>query len=141
MSVDELAETKHSAPCSNQDFDFFYQGLERQQLLVQACSGCGQLRNPPSPGCGDCGSLDWTAKPLSGRGSVYSYVIHHYPPLPGFDTPHPIILAELEEGIRFLGALRADQREAVAIGQPVEVEFIRRDGFATYQFVLTGEAN
>jgi len=110
LSATEQQQPKHSAPCSNHDFDFFYAGLDSQRLLVRKCAGCGVLRNPPSPMCGDCGSLDWTAEQLSGRGTVYSYIVHHHPPLPGFATPHPVVPAELDEGIRFLGALKAEQR-------------------------------
>ena len=62
------------------------------------------------------------------------------PPLPGFEMPHPVVLAELEEGIRFLGPLKAEQRDRVAIGLPVSIEFIRRDGVALFQFVIEGEA-
>jgi uncharacterized OB-fold protein len=136
MNIEELAKIKHAAPCSNRDFDFFYSGLECNVLLAQKCAACGRLRNPPSPMCGACGSFDWTPQQLSGRGTVYSYLIHHYPPLPGFDTPHPVVLAELDEGVRFIGALRSDQREAVAIGAPVTIEFVRRNGVALFQFVL-----
>ena len=140
MSEAGQQQAKHKAPCSNQDFDFFYAGLEDQRLLVQKCSGCGEMRNPPSPMCGDCGSLRWTAEQLSGRGKVYSYIVHHHPPLPGFSTPHPVVLAELEEGIRFLAAGRPEHREALAIGKPVSVEFVRRDGVAMFQFAIDGEA-
>ena len=41
----------HNAPCSNRDFDFFYRGLEEGKLLVQKCTGCGQLLKPKA---GDC---------------------------------------------------------------------------------------
>lgn len=140
LSATEQQQPKHSAPCSNQDFDFFYAGLEDQRLLVQKCGGCGELRNPPSPMCGECGSLVWSAEPLSGRGTVYSYIVHHHPPLPGFETPHPVVLAELEEGIRLLGALKTEQRDRVAIGAPVSVEFVRRDGVALFQFALDRES-
>ena len=136
MSVTELSRTPHKAPCSNQDFDFFYSGLEDQALLAQKCAGCGRLRNPPSPMCGDCGSLDWSVEPLSGRGAIYSYMVHHHPPLPGFETPHTVVLVDLDDGIRFVGPLRADQRAAVAIGARVSIDYVRRDGIALFEFVL-----
>jgi uncharacterized OB-fold protein len=140
LSATGEQQAKHNSPCSNQDFDFFYSGLEGQQLLAQKCGGCGKLRNPPSPMCGDCGSLDWAAVKLSGKGSIYSYMVHYHPPLPGFDTPHPVVLVELEEGIRMLGGLKPEQRDAVAIGKPVDIEYIRRNDVALFQFALTGEA-
>ena len=129
-------ETRHFAPCSNQDFDFFYAGLERKVLLVQKCAACARLRNPPGPICGECGSFEWTAQPLSGRGTVYSYMIHHHPPLPSYDTPHPVVLVELEDGVRFLAALKAEDREGLTIGAPVTIDFVRRGDVALFEFKL-----
>lgn len=126
----------HNAPCSNKDFDFFYRGLEDQQLLVQKCASCGVLRNPPSPACGRCRSLKWEAVALSGRGRVHSYTVHYHPPLPGFTTPHPVALVAMEEGIRFVGAMDGTRVASVAIDQPVTVEFLRRGSVAAFRFRL-----
>jgi uncharacterized OB-fold protein len=83
---EQVAGKGHNASCSNKDFDFFYRGLEVGQVLIQKCANCGSLRNPPSPACPDCRSLEWVAVPLNGRGVVHSYTVHHHPPLPGFAT-------------------------------------------------------
>lgn len=121
-------------PLSNRDFDFFYAGLDAGQLLVQRCSGCGRLRNPPGPSCPHCHSLEWEAQPLKGRGAVFSYTVHHHPKLPSFDTPHVIALVDMEEGLRVLGALVGVDADKVQIGLPVQVEFLRRGETATFQF-------
>ena len=39
------AEKGHNAPCSNRDFDFFYRGLEREELLAQKCDDCGAVHD------------------------------------------------------------------------------------------------
>lgn len=124
----------HNAPCSNRDYDFFYRGLEQGKLLAQKCSGCGALRSLPSPACGKCGSLDWTEVELSGEGEIYSYVVHHHPPLPGFQVPHVIALVQLREGVRLLGAMDGTDPAEVAVGKPVRVEFLRRGDVAAYRF-------
>lgn len=124
----------HNAPCSNRDFDFFYRGLEARQFLIQKCSGCGTLRNPPSPACGSCRSLEWEAVPLAGTGRVHSFVIHHYPPLPGFDVPHPIILADMDEGVRVLGAADGIATDAIDFDRPVAIEYLRRGDVAAFRF-------
>lgn len=130
----------HSAPGSNRDFDFFYAGLERGELLVQLCSGCGSLRNPPAPACPSCHSQDWTTRALSGRGIIYSYMVHYHPPLPTFATPHPVAVVDMEEGVRFLAAMDGTAPEAMAIGASVETEFLRRgDGVASFRFRLGGQ--
>jgi uncharacterized OB-fold protein len=136
MAIEPQASRGHSAPCSGEDFDFFYQGLETRQLLVQTCEACGVLRNPPSPSCMHCGSFDWSGRPVSGKGVVYSYITHHHPPLPGFETPHTVVLVELAEGLRLLGALAPDQQDRVSIGSEVSVEFLRREGVALFRFTL-----
>lgn len=132
---DELGATGHRASCSNRDFDFFYAGLENGQLLIQKCCGCGTLRSLPSPACGRCRSLEWEPTPLSGAGVVYSYTVHHHPPLPGFETPHPIVVAEMAEGVRLVGAMDGAPPEQISIGLPIRVEFIRRGDVAAYRFL------
>ena len=52
----------------------------------------------------------------SGRGTVYSYVVVHYPQVPAFEYPLPIGLIELEEGTRVvanLGGVRSMRSRSV----------------------------
>ena len=139
MTGDKSDVDAHCAPGSNRDFDFFYAGLERGELLVQRCGGCGELRNPPTPSCPLCHSHDWSPLAMSGRGTIYSFIVHHHPPLPTFETPHPVALAQLEEGVRFLAAMDGIPPEALTIGAPVVTEFIRRNGVASVRFRLAEE--
>lgn len=120
---------------SNGDYDFFYAGLERGELLVQRCGGCGRLRNPPSPMCPHCWSLDWRADAMAGRGVIYSYGVHHHPPLPDLPVPHAYGIIDLAEGIRFTGALDGVPLERIAIGLPVMAQFIRRGDRPSIRFV------
>lgn len=124
----------HNAPCSNRDFDFFYRALESKELQVQRCSSCRQLRSLPSPGCENCSSLEWEPVTLSGTGEIYSYVVHHHPPLPGFDAPHPMALVTMDEGVRLLGAMDCTDPADVKIGQRVTVEFLHRGTIAAFRF-------
>jgi uncharacterized protein len=124
----------HNAPCSNRDFDFFYQGLEAGRLLAQRCTRCGTMRGLPSPGCGTCQSLDWDEVELAGAGTVFSYTIHYHPPLPGFAVPHPVVLVDMAEGVRLLGPMDGTPPEDVAVGLPVTVEFTRRGDIAAFRF-------
>ena len=129
-----MSAKAHHAPCSNQDFDFFYEGLEREQVVVQKCARCGVLRNPPSPSCPECRSFEWEAFPLSREGIVHSFTVHHHPPLPGFATPHPVVLADMAEGIRLLGAMDGTAPEQIRIGMRLGFEFLRRDTVAAFRF-------
>ena len=92
-------------PAVTQDNAFWFEGTRAHKLLIQHCTSCGTLRHPPLPACAVCGSLEWDTVESSGHGTVYSYVVVHYPQVPSFDYPLPIGLIELEEGTRVVANL------------------------------------
>jgi uncharacterized OB-fold protein len=110
-------------PAMSADTAFFWEGAERGELLIQRCTDCKTLRHPPGPGCPSCGSLDWDTVEASGRGTVHSYAVHHYPPIPGNDVPNVVALVDVEEGVRILANLTGVEPDAVEIDMPVEVYF------------------
>ena len=63
----------------------------------------------------------------AGTGTVYSYVVHHHPPVPGKTLPLVIALAELPEGVRVMADMPGTDPAQVRIGLPVEVGFERID--------------
>jgi uncharacterized OB-fold protein len=110
-------------PAITQDNSFFFEGAVRHQLLIQRCTNCGALRHPPRPACAVCRSFEWDTLEASGRGTVYSYVVNHYPQVPAFDYPLVVALIELEEGTRLVANVRDIGPEEIEIGMPVEVAF------------------
>jgi uncharacterized OB-fold protein len=118
-------------PAQSADTSFFWEGARNGQLLIQQCNQCGKLRHPPGPGCPSCGSLEWKAIESTGRGTVYSYAIHHYPPVPGFEYPNAVGLIELEEGTRLISNIVGIAPDAIEIGMPVEVVFEAFEGDLT----------
>ena len=60
----------------------------------------------------------------SGKGTVFSFVVHHAPKVPGRTLPFVIALVELEEGVRMLGELRNTDPASVEIGMPVRAMYI-----------------
>ncbi|MGZ4206368.1 MAG: bifunctional MaoC family dehydratase N-terminal/OB-fold nucleic acid binding domain-containing protein, partial [Actinomycetota bacterium] len=120
-------KAKRPRPSVSQDTAFFWDGAARGELLIQRCVSCGTLRHPPRPGCAACGSLDWDTVRASGRGTVYSFVIYHHPPIPGFDVPYAVGLIELEEGVRMLTNVVDVPLDEIEIGMPVEVTFVSVD--------------
>lgn len=106
------------------DNAYFWEGVDAGELRIQKCGGCGVLRHPPQPMCDRCGSTDQGFAVSSGRGTVYSHVTHHYPPLPGVLLPHTVLLVELEEGVRVISELApGEDASRVDIGTPVRVAF------------------
>jgi uncharacterized OB-fold protein len=114
-------------PVVNRDTALFWEGTAAGELRVQRCGACQALRHPPGPMCPRCGATDPSYVLASGRGEIYSYVVHHHPPVPGRDLPFVVALVELEEGVRVLGELQGVEPERVRIGMPVEVVFDRID--------------
>jgi uncharacterized OB-fold protein len=113
----------------------FWEGTARGQLLVQTCASCGQRRIPPRPMCFECRSLQYEWKRLSGRGTVWSFVVAHPPLLPAYAelAPYNVITVSLEEdaNLRLVGNLVAApdgpingvDPSSIRIGEPVRVVF------------------
>ncbi|MGH2758864.1 MAG: Zn-ribbon domain-containing OB-fold protein [Actinomycetota bacterium] len=110
-------------PAQSADTSFFWDGAKRGELLIQRCASCGTLRHPPGPGCASCGSVDWDTVRSSGRGTVHSFAVHHYPPIPGFEYPLAIGLVDLEEGTRLISNIVGIDPDSIEIGMAVEVAF------------------
>ena len=83
--------------------------------------------HPPLPACAVCGSLDWDTLESSGRGTLYSYVVVHYPQVPAFEYPLPIGLILLEEGTRVVANLEGIAHDAIEIGMALRAEFVDYD--------------
>ncbi|MDE0777796.1 OB-fold domain-containing protein [Nocardioides sp.] len=117
-------------PMVNRDSQFFWDGTAIGELRLQSCNACGSLRFPPGPSCPECGAFDRGHVVASGRGTVFSYVVHRHPPVPGKELPIVLVLVELEEGLRMLGELvdvPDDEIADVEVGAAVQVDFHRVD--------------
>ncbi|TAM15576.1 MAG: DNA-binding protein [Rhodanobacter sp.] len=114
---------KRPAPGISDDTRFFWDGTRAGKLLIQRCKDCGALRHPPGPCCPSCHSFEWDTLEASGRGTIYSFVVMHYPEVPPFEHPNPIGLIELEEGTRLVAQLVGVKPGEIEIGARVQVEF------------------
>ena len=92
-----------SGPMVNRDSQFFWDGTAAGELRIQRCNACGALRFPPGPACPACGALDRGYVVAAGTGTVFSYVVHRHPPVPGKELPIVIALIDLDEGVRMVG--------------------------------------
>jgi uncharacterized OB-fold protein len=113
-------------PMINRDSAYFWEGTQKHELRIQSCNACGVLRHPPGPACPSCGALDRGYVVASGEGTVFSYVIHRHPPVPGKELPLVIALIDLDEGVRMVGEVPPGDGESVedlAIGDRLRVDW------------------
>jgi hypothetical protein len=120
-------------PPASPDTAFFWAGTAAGELRIQECGQCGARRHPPGPMCPRCGAAQRPAggEPgyvvAAGTGTVYSYVVHHHPPVPGKTLPLVIALVELPEGVRVLADMLGTDPAGVEVGMPVRIGFERID--------------
>jgi uncharacterized OB-fold protein len=103
----------------------FWDGCREGRLMLQRCGGCGHVRYPISRFCPSCLSEEVNWAEMSGRGTVFSYIVFHRAYHPGFkaDVPYNVALVQLEEGPRMFSNIVGTPNDAVRIGDAVEVVF------------------
>ena len=123
---DDLDAASMMRPASSKDTKFFWDGVNAHELRIQK-RGDGSLQHPPVPALwadpkDEVAPSDYLV--ASGTGTVFSFVVHHAPKVPGRTLPFVIALVELEEGVRMLGELRNVDPATVEIGMPVHATYI-----------------
>jgi uncharacterized protein len=120
---DDLDPDTMMRPSMSRDTAFFWEGVKAHELRIQRRPD-GSLQHPPVPAVWQdkAEPIDYVV--ASGKGTVFSFVVHHAPKVPGRTLPFVIALVELEEGVRMLGELRGADPAAVAIGMPVRATYI-----------------
>jgi len=124
-------------PAIDEDSAPFWEGTLAGELRMQACADCGRRRFPPRPMCPHCQSLASTWEVMSGRATVWSFVVAHPPLLPAYQAlaPYNVIVVALDEDptLRLVGNLVASAGDpinsvdpaTIRIGEPVKVVFER----------------
>ena len=110
-------------PAASHDTAFFWEGVAAHELRIQRRPD-GSLQHPPLPAVWQDKSAPVDYVVSSGRGSVFSFVVHHAPKVPGRSLPFVIALVELGEGVRMLGELRNVDPDAVEIGMSVRATYL-----------------
>jgi uncharacterized OB-fold protein len=127
-------------PLGDEESTGFWEGTAAGELRVQACAQCGAFRFPPRVMCPHCQSTERLWKAVSGRGTIWSFVVAHPPLLPAYApfAPFPVITVTLEEdpALRMvgnlvtgpMGAINEIDPATIVIGEAVEVVFSGRVG-------------
>lgn len=120
---EDLDPDKLMRPSSSRDTKFFWDGINAHELRIQRRPD-GTLQHPPVPAVWADKDAPADYVVASGKGTVFSYVVHHAPKVPGRSLPFVIALVELEEGVRMLGELRGVAADQVKIGMPVSATYL-----------------
>jgi uncharacterized OB-fold protein/acyl dehydratase len=110
-------------PASSRDTKFFWDGVNAHELRIQKRPD-GSLQHPPVPAVWQDKGTAIDYQVVSGKGTVFTFVVHHAPKVPGRTLPFVVALVELEEGVRMLGELRNVDPAKVEIGMPVRATYI-----------------
>ena len=121
-------------PMMGRDSQFFWDGTAIGELRIQQCNACGALRFPPGPTCVECGKFDRGHVVAAGTGTVFSYVVHRYPPVPGKELPIVIALVDLDEGVRMVGEVVDVADDEIEIGMRLRVDYRTVDDELTLPF-------
>jgi uncharacterized protein len=120
---DDLDADAMMRPASSKDTKFFWDGVNAHELRIQQRDD-GTLQHPPVPALWLDKEQETDYVVASGNGTVFSFVVHHAPKVPGRTLPFVIALVELEEGVRMLGELRGVDPAQVEVGMPVRATYI-----------------
>lgn len=120
-------------PRSSLDSAPYWEGCRHGELRYQQCNACGEVVFHPRALCPYCmaDALAW--KVSAGRARIYSFSVQHVPLRPdaGSSDPRALGIAEVDEGFFMFAEFVADDLEALAIGDALEVTFDRIDDTLT----------
>lgn len=107
----------------------FWEGCAAGELCLQHCAHCETPYFPPQSRCPSClgSAVEWA--PVSGRATLYSYMIQHRP-APGFEdrAPYAVAIVQLAEGPRMMTNIVGipNTPEALVLDMGLEVRFESR---------------
>ncbi|HWL79670.1 MAG TPA: OB-fold domain-containing protein [Roseomonas sp.] len=119
----------------------FWENCRRGVLSVQRCEECGNTHYPGTPVCPACLSSQQSWAPVSGRGTLVSWVRFHRAYWDSFraDLPYLVCLVRLQEGPLMLSNFAGEAPDEPPIGAAVEVAFDKVDEELTLpKFRLAG---
>lgn len=97
--------------------------LAAVRLLGTRCRQCGETTLGTSSLCPNCGGHELESRPLSPRGTLWTYTVARHKPPGDYRGPDPFVpfalgLVELPEGLRVLAPIAGDPGQ-LRIGMPV----------------------
>jgi len=101
----------------------FWDSVRAGAMALQRCDACGAFRYPPGPACPTCLSSSAQWVPVSGAGTVLSWVVFHRQYLPAYPQPYNVIAVRLQEGPVMISNLVGDPPPGSWIGTAVRLVY------------------
>jgi uncharacterized OB-fold protein/acyl dehydratase len=125
-------------PATTHDNQWWFDELNEGRLCAQACADCGRVRFPTGPLCPSCHSRSYDKVEMPMSGTIHSFVVAHYPQVPSFDYPLPIVLVDIDPSASHAGKTGHDKvrmimntadspESALAVGARVRIEIRATD--------------
>lgn len=102
----------------------FWEAAAAGRLLLKRCGACGEPHYYPRALCPFCLSADTRWEEAAGLATIYSLSTMRR----GSDAPFTLAYVTLDEGPAVLTNIVADDHNALAIGQRVQVRFVPSEG-------------
>jgi uncharacterized protein len=99
---------------------------EQVRLIGNQCVACDEVALGRRKTCSNCGGAKLQEKPLSRRGTLWTYTVIRHKPPGDYRGPVPFVpfglgLVELPDGIRVMSPLQCDI-DKISIGMELELE-------------------
>lgn len=109
----------------------YWESLRQGVFAIQRCTACHQWQFPMLADCRHCGG-GFALAPLSGKGTIYSFIVNHRAAAPGFEDllPYAVALVSPDEAphLRIPGRVVGVANADIAIGQQVTAEIVDHPG-------------
>lgn len=116
-------------PRPTPDTEGFWAATADGKLALARCTECRRYTHPPVELCPRCAAT-MRFEPVSGRGTLFSYIVVHRAVTPGFAPGDLLGLVELNDqpGLRLTTRLPGVTADTARIGMPLIAEIVPLPG-------------
>ena len=103
----------------------YWASVKEHQMRLQKCDDCGHVRFPYNTICTDCLSPNAQWLPVTGNGTLYSWVQFYQRYHAGWEDelPYNVAYVLLDEGVGLITNLVNVKPEDITIGMPVKIYY------------------
>ena len=122
-----MTEWKKPLPVEIEETKPYWDGCQREKLIIQRCRMCGKYQTHYRGFCAHCWTGEIEDVEASGRGTLWSYSAVYRNRSPGFseEVPYVVAVVELEEGLKLPSNIINCDLKEVSVGMPVKLTFVR----------------